>query len=174
MEKWKDIPGYEGYYQVSNLGRIKSLPRTSSRNSRRGSKYIFTVRERILKPGKTLANYLFVNLSKGGEKKAFSIHVLVLTLFVGPCPQDMECCHENGNPGDNRLANLRWDTYSQNSCDMIRHRRGNTTKVAPENVTAIRKKFSEGLKIHEIADLYEVSWAIVNYIVKRKTWKWVA
>ena len=65
--------------------------------------------------------YLFVNLCKEGKRSNWRIHTLVLTAFVGPRLDGMECLHGDGNPANNRVENLRWGTGSQNSLDAVRH-----------------------------------------------------
>ena len=121
-EVWKDIPDYEGLYQVSNLGRVKSLPRVSRFVGRWGKETQRIVpggirTARVQHPG----GYLFLNLSKGGKKKRWSVHTLVLTAFVGPRPDGMECLHRDGDPSNNRVENLRWGTAQENAADMLRH-----------------------------------------------------
>jgi hypothetical protein len=111
-EEWKDIEGYENLYQVSNLGRVKSLERYEESNSfigvrRRG--------ERILKPIIKPSGYLQVALSKNSKAKTFTVHRLVAQAFI-PNPENKPCIdHVNTNPSDNRLENLRWCTHKENS-----------------------------------------------------------
>ncbi len=78
MEKWKDIEGYEGLYEVSNLGRVRSLPK----KTRSGV--------RILTPGITYSGYLYVVLCKNGKTKTFSVHRLVAKAFL-PNPDNLPC-----------------------------------------------------------------------------------
>lgn len=113
MAEWRDIAGYEGKYQISDDGRVKSLARTD-RTGR-------CIHERILKPGKTTSGHLQVSLCADGTSRAMLIHRLVATAFLDP-PESasLEVCHNNGVPGDNRLANLRWDTRSENALDLVR------------------------------------------------------
>ena len=111
-EVWKDIPGYEGYYQASSLGRIKSLSRFCQRNPTG-----YTSKERILKPQKLRTGHLYVNLMSG--TKAY-IHRLILESFVGPCPKGMECRHfPDQDPMNNKLENLSWTTRKKNTKDRI-------------------------------------------------------
>lgn len=109
-ECWRDIAGFEGRYQVSDLGRIRSLPRLSA------GKRQFRVSGQIMCPSKAGARgYLKVCLSTGNAIKHKYVHHLVLEAFVGPCPPGMEACHfPDPNPANCRLDNLRWDTRSQN------------------------------------------------------------
>lgn len=96
LEFWKDIPGYEGLYQVSNFGRIKSLKRT-------------TCHERILKQQEhPTKHYMRVCLCKNNQKKNFLVHRLVAEVFL-PNPEEYDTVdHLNFDPTDNRVCNLRW------------------------------------------------------------------
>lgn len=113
-EKWKSIPGYEGIYQVSNTGKIRSMLRLDARGRTR--------KERLLKPRCNPQNgRLTVALYLNRQRIDRQVHSLVLEAFVGPCPAGMEACHWNDNPTDNRLSNLRWDTRSANILDCVRN-----------------------------------------------------
>lgn len=119
-EIWKDIPGWEGMYQASNLGRIKSLARPVWNHQG----YAFKP-ETILKPAKNTYRktpYLYARLSdaKTGRYHTLSVHVLVCKTFNGPKPEqidgdrNVDCMHLNGNSLDNRPENLAWGTHKQN------------------------------------------------------------
>lgn len=116
-EVWKDIPGYEGYYQASDQGRIRSLDRvvphrTLGSVKRQGSE---------MTQYQDRDGYMKVKLSKGGRKKVCSVHRLVLLAFEGE-PNGRVCCHNNGARSDNRRENLRWGTPKENSLDMVEHK----------------------------------------------------
>lgn len=116
-EIWKDVPDYEGYYKVSNLGRIKSVLRHV--NSGYGSKR--KVRERILKPSGV--KYLSVELCKDGIHKYHSVHRLVAIAFI-PNIYNKPCIdHIDTNPKNNRVDNLRWVTHSENLNNEITSKR---------------------------------------------------
>lgn len=115
-ERWLPAVGWEGLYQVSDYGRVKSLQRYV--RCRDG---VRLVRERILKPYTQRTGYRTVLLAVDGRKKTRSIHQLVLEAFVGPRPADMVACHNDGVPNNNHVANLRWDTQSNNLFDAVRH-----------------------------------------------------
>lgn len=117
-ERWKPAPGYEGLYEVSDRGQVRSIPRP--RRQWHGG--IATVPERILRQDVGKRGHRRVTLHSAGKRSRFLVHRLVLTAFVGPCPDGMEGCHGDGNPANNHLENLRWDTKPANSADSIRHR----------------------------------------------------
>lgn len=106
MTEWRDIPGYEGRYKVSSDGDVYSIS-----------------------SGKSLAKnpdrqgYFGVSLYKGTKKsrKRWPIHVLVMLTFVGERPEGLDICHNNGDKTDNRLANLRYGTRSENILDSVAH-----------------------------------------------------
>lgn len=119
-EEWRDIPGWEGCYAVSNLGRVKSLERKVP--GKLGSTR--TLKERILKPLNTKSGHLNVRLYSRDHKCEWNqqgIHRLVALAFIGPCPQDMEVCHNDGNPSNNIPTNLRYGTRSDNQLDIVKH-----------------------------------------------------
>lgn len=119
-EVWKDISDYEGSYQVSNLGRVRSLPRTT-RFMRNGKEVQQAVPGKVLSAKVNRDGHLFVSLCKEGKPKHWYVHTLVLTAFVGSRPDGMECLHRDGDPTNNRVENLRWNTSSQNKLDSVRH-----------------------------------------------------
>lgn len=112
-ELWSPVPEYEELYEVSNMGKVKSLGRVD----RLGREW----RPRVLKPGIRHGGYSVVNLWRDGQRAQWLVHRLVLFAFVGPCPDGMEGCHNDGNPRDNSLSNLRWDTRSANHLDKVKH-----------------------------------------------------
>ena len=108
MEEWKDVVGYEGLYQVSNLGRVKGLEKIVANNW--GFK---KWEERILKPG-IVQGYSYVVLRKDKTSRNFRVHRLVALAFI-PNPENKPCIdHINGCRTDNWVENLKWVTYSEN------------------------------------------------------------
>lgn len=112
-ETWRPVVGFEGSYEVSNLGRIRSLPRNTRMGTLGG--------RRLLKQETARNGYLRVCLSRDGTVRHFSVHRLVLDAFVGIRMPGQEGCHQNGIRADNCLANLRWDSRSENARDRVRH-----------------------------------------------------
>lgn len=121
-EEWRPIPGYEGYYEASSSGRIRSVERTVSAE-RQGKRVIWRLKSRIINPRLTASGYGLVTLSVGAVHRHWRVHRLVLMAFVGPCPDGMEALHANDVHADNRLENLRWGTRSENLHDMVRNGR---------------------------------------------------
>ncbi|MBF6085135.1 HNH endonuclease [Nocardia cyriacigeorgica] len=116
-ESWRDIPGWEGSYQASDHGRIRSLPRIVVR--RNGSTQ--TVRGGVLVPRPGRGGYLVVDLKSPGRRRSVKVHKMVALAWLGATPPGMEVCHRNGNRVDNRPANLRHGTHSENIRDTVRH-----------------------------------------------------
>ena len=109
QEIWKDIKDYEGLYQVSNLGRIKSCERIVKRGDNHKP-----VKERILKMGDK-CGYKYVILSKSGKGKTGWVHRLVAQAFISN-PDNLSCInHKDENPTNNRVDNLEWCTYRYNN-----------------------------------------------------------
>ena len=106
-EIWKDIPGYEGLYQVSNLGRFKALERT--REGVNGSRIY---KERILSPKVNFDRYYYISLTNGGKKTSFRAHRLVALAFLGDSSLVID--HIDGNPLNNAVTNLRYVSQSEN------------------------------------------------------------
>ena len=103
QENWLPVVGYEGLYEVSDLGRVRSL--------RSGH---------LLKMA-TNRGYPRVGLNKDGNARAVRVHILVAAAFIGPRPDGQEVCHANGVKTDNRVTNLRYDTHAENNRDIVRH-----------------------------------------------------
>lgn len=127
MEQWKDIEGFEGYYQVSNLGRIMSLDREVDGKS--GGVRI--IKGKVLKPDVNRGGYLQINLSKGNKQKKFSVHRLVYTAFCGEIPEGMQINHLDEDKTNNRLENLNLMTSKENVNFGTRTERAAKSKSKP-------------------------------------------
>lgn len=120
VEKWRPLPGVtEGFYEVSDQGRVRRLPRTVQCTDGR----VMRFREKIL-PGHALPDgHLRVKLQVNGEAvPQMLIHRAVLTAFVRPPSLGEQGLHRNGIPSDNRAENLYWGTDAENAADRKRHR----------------------------------------------------
>ena len=105
-EVWRDVKGYEGLYQVSNMGRVKSL----GRKDRFGR----VIKERILEPAVTHNGYLRVGLHVDGKRKMLRVHRLVCEAFHENPDNKSEVNHVNEDKTDNRACNLEWSTRTEN------------------------------------------------------------
>ena len=115
MENWKQIDGYKPIYQVSNLGRIRSLARITNANGG-----LFHRKERMLKYGKSRLGYLLVYLyTDNGKKRTVPVHQVVARAFI-PNPENKpEVDHKDGNKANNAVDNLRWVTHQENCANPL-------------------------------------------------------
>ena len=168
-ETWKDIPSYEGLYQVSNLGRVKGLDRiVKTKNGRTQYK-----KGTVLKNKMGTNGYHYVCLYKNNKQKTFMIHSLVALNFIGDRPYKNDICHINGNRLDNRVSNLKYDTRAENFNDMYRQGKKNPKgKLSVEDVLEIRKmRKEENVPYKELAIIFGVSESTIGYVVtKRSYW----
>ena len=129
-----------------------------------------------MSPPKTPGGYLKIALIDGKRKKETNVHRFVLEAFVGPCPEGMEGCHNNGNRTDNRLENLRWDTKLANQADRRKH--GTTplgeknckAKLNEEQVREIKAHLKDGLTLKKLAVMYSVSFGLISQIKTGRVW----
>lgn len=118
QEVWKSIPGWDTNYEVSNLGRVRSLDRIVVRSDGVKTHY----KGQLLNPYSSPNNYLRVMLTTDeGSRKWVRVHTLVLEAFVGARPDGYVACHNDGDHFNNCVSNLRWDTYSANNRDLVTH-----------------------------------------------------
>lgn len=116
QETWKPVVGYEGLYEVSDQGRVKSLPRPTHNGMGRPIRGGVLTHMLVTK-----RRYPQVSLYRNGKQRLRRIHRLVLEAFVGPCPEGMQCLHANDVADDNRLVNLRWGTRSENIRECVQN-----------------------------------------------------
>lgn len=157
-EEWKPLLGWETLYEVSSLGRVRSLPRTY-----RVTFGVLTTKPHILKPYLEKNGYLTVHLHPGKVKR--SVHSLVAEAFLGPRPDGCDVLHNNGNRADPRTSNLRYGSRGDNHRDCYnyggRHSRG---KLYREQVYEIRELLAQGQTQKSIAERYGVSKSAVRDI----------
>lgn len=116
-ESWRPVVGFEGLYEVSDQGRVRSLDRVTT-----GRWGAAAYRGRMLLPDRNNPDgYERVTLQRAGKRIRRAVHHLVLEAFVGPRPDEAEACHGDGDPANNVASNLRWDTHSANIRDKRAH-----------------------------------------------------
>jgi hypothetical protein len=175
-EKWKDIIGYEGYYQISNLGRVKRL---EGKCLTKGNSYR-SVKEKILKPfpNKARGNYLYINLNMYGVIQQYRLHILVAKHFI-PNPSNLpEINHIDGIKEHNYVSNLEWCTQlhnMQHSFKIGTHkiRKGNSSpnhKLTSEQIIKIREELSLGKTGRHLAFKYNVSEGMISLVKHNKNW----
>lgn len=172
VEIWKPVVGYEQFYEVSSHGRVRSKPRTVRNNL--GA---WLQRSRIMRHSVHGNGRQSVSLRVAGRKrKQAMIHRLVLSAFIGPCPKGMECCHYDGNPRNNQIDNLRWDTAKNNAADKIRHGtqvRGESHPISKLNwqmVREIRARYALGKTQLELTGDFGVGSGTIQAIVEGRNW----
>ena len=126
IEEWRAVPGYEGHYEVSDHGRVRSLDRVVVDRKDR----TLRCRGRVLRPGTNRYGYQYVSLSKGGTGKTVTVHRLVTAAFIGPRPVGLDVMHADDNPANNHLSNLSYGTTTENVRQCVdRGRNRNTQKT---------------------------------------------
>ena len=105
-EVWKPIHGFEGHYEASNAGRIRSVKKPVPH---------------LMKPRMARNGYMNVMICMAGIYRPHGVHRLVLLAFAGPAPEGFHACHHDGDKTNNSPENLRWDSPRGNALDMRRH-----------------------------------------------------
>jgi hypothetical protein len=172
-EIWKDIEGYEGYYQVSNLGRVKGV----ERKVLHPRKEFCIISEKLLKPQKTKNGYLVLKLHKDSIYKRMFVHRLVAIAFIENNNDLKDVNHINGIKTDNRIQNLEWCTKSQNQYHSYRIGLRNKlfgckngrSKLTEDQVYFL-KYLDENKNLRLLALKYGVSTTTIFKIKKGKLW----
>lgn len=119
LEHWLDIAGYEGFYQISDQGRVRSVSRRVQHgNGELQIKSRFLSLQTMIRGG-----YASCVLYRFGAGENARVHILVAVAFIGPRPKGQIIRHLDGNPKNNRVSNLAWGTQSENLFDTVRHGR---------------------------------------------------
>lgn len=174
-EWWLPIPGYEGAYEISSHGRVRSLDRVLTKPWAT-SGYPRTIRGREIIPS-LAKGYLHVRLSdNAGRKSSAYVAHLVALAFIGPKPSGAFVCHNDGDPLNNAAFNIRYDTKAGNEADKLRHGtliRGSEShfaKLTEAQVTEIRSMAGQATQT-EIARKFGISQSNVSMIVNGVTWQ---
>ena len=160
-EIWLPVKGYEGYYEVSNLGKVLSS---------RGCMRV---------PTKSKLGYMRMNLSARGLARTFPVHRLVATAFLNNPEGKREVNHIDGDKTNNKVSNLEWCTSSENKYHAIQTgllpvKRGadsNRAKLSNIEVEFLRYFVSKGFTQVEVADIFGISKSVTSNIVNYVTYK---
>jgi len=171
MEVWKDIKDYEGYYQISNLGRVKSLNRLVNNHS--GFKK--NIKEKILKNSISKTGYYVVDLKINCIRKTFKVHRLIAIHFIPKIIGKDYVNHINGIKIDNSIINLEWCTISENNKHAekmgLKNDKGyNHVKSKLTEVTLL-EVINSNDKIKDIAFKYNVSYSTIYKAKKNITYQ---
>lgn len=175
-EIWKPIPTYEGLYEISNRGQVRSLDRCEKMKGRYGE-YVQRLRNGALLSQRE-GRYLTVTLYKNGRGRQFSVHRLVALIFIGHPPDARsEVNHIDEDKHNNCVNNLEWINRKGNSLHSSYKQRGEasgTAKLTDKEVLEIRDFLNEGyLSQKEIAALYGVSNHAIFRIKAGHNWAWL-
>lgn len=173
VEEWLPVVGYEGYYEVSNQGRVRSVARTILN---RGIPLYLRGKMLRLRPSGSRKYYRAAWLNKDGCNKYRSVHHLVLEAFVGLRPSGLECNHKDGNPSNNRLDNLEWVTPHRNN--EHKNEIGHTTEgtkngnaiYTTEDVLLIRELYAQGHSVAALTSMIHGTKISIYRVVKRITY----
>ena len=171
-EVWLPVYGYDGFYEASNLGRVRRDIEAAARS--------LGVPGKEIKPSSDQAGYMRISLCKNGLVRSKPVHRIVLEAFCGPPPfEGAHAAHNDGDPSNNNLSNLRWATPAENQADIDRHNRrckGEDVYGAvlrEKEVKEIRSLISSGLRNRPISEKYGVSISTIHLIRHNKIWRHV-
>lgn len=175
MEEWRDVSGFEGFYQVSSMGNVRGL----RRQVKNGSSFRIK-QEKQMKPNTDKDGYKTVTLSKYSKCKTLKIHRLVAVAFI-PNPEEKATVnHKNTIKSDNFISNLEWETRKENGAHAsinklyrpkARFIDNKGIKLKPDEVIKIRELRTCGTSVKEISDRFKVTIGNIYLVLSNKTWK---
>jgi len=170
QEIWKAIPGFPGY-EVSDHGRVRSY------RDRYGLSKVLDTVQTYIKPSPRYRGRLYASLSINGKSFQISIHRLVLLAFVGPCPEGLVSCHNDGNHLNNHISNLRWDTGKSNWEDRRKHgvacigEKHGHAKITNQDAIKIRELYAQRVRTKDLANFYNIAETDITGIARGQFWK---
>lgn len=175
-EIWKPIPKFEGYYEASSYGRVRSVSRLLKTRGNKTRQHKGRVKTIVCKTD----GYLAVMLSVGNKTHTKNVHALVAITFLGPRPKGKEVRHRDGDKSNNRLGNLRYGSKKRSEQDKRKHgtapigENNGRSVLSANDVEFIRSKYKPGHKIYgsnALARRFGVSQPNISYITTGKSWK---
>lgn len=178
-EEWRQVIGYEGYYEVSNLGRVRSVARAVNFENGR----ILHYQGKITRVYFNAGGYLRVHLNRDNKSREHKVHSIVASAFIGPRPPGMQIDHKDGCKTNNAPSNLEYVTGSENIKRSfargthpitVRDKRrlfqgygelSNSWKLTDVQVIEIRRLYKEGMKQTELADMFRVTQGTISRII---------
>lgn len=172
MEVWRDIPEHEGYYQVSDLGNVRSLARSVKRLTRWGSLCNHHIQQRNLTACPNQRGYVRAFLTVGGVKTTHYIHRLVAVSFLTVDPLRTQVNHKDGNKSNNKRSNLEWCNSKENishaiSTGLLVHSGADNSRalLTEEQVGYVRQLCSTGMLQKDVGKLFNVTNKLVSSII---------
>jgi hypothetical protein len=173
-EVWLAVPGYEGTYEASSLGGIRSIDRVTPYSCSNGRSGVQRRKGKMLAPHRK-GKYLFVTLVNGPDRADVTVHAVIAATFIGPRPAGLMVCHNDGDGTRNVPSNIRYDTPASNSADMVRH--GNSgvgeknaaAKLSSSDVLWIRAN-RPMRTLASMAEKFGVSIAAIHDAAVGNTW----
>ena len=174
-EKWLPVVGYEGLYEISDLGQVKSL----ARKVKAKTNVIRNVPTKIMRQIVNKNGYMSVNLSGIGPQWRVSTHIILARAFLGPRPQGFEVAHEDGNRTNCRLSNLSYKTPLENMKDKRKHgthhfgETVNGAVLTEQEIHEIRVFRFSGKMIKHIQQIYGTTQSNITALCQGRSWSYL-
>jgi hypothetical protein len=177
-EEWRQVVGFEGFYEVSNLGRVRSLARTVQHRTWKGNPGTQFIPGGLVRP-RLRKGYLAVGLHVGGKSQTINVHAVVAAAFIGKRPPGKQVDHKDGVKTNNAAHNLDYKTGLQNmraakerGANMWHPGEGNhAAKLSQSDIIEIRRLYKEGMYQKDIGKMFGVHQAHISKIILNKNWR---
>lgn len=180
QEVWKPVAGYEGSFEVSSHGQVRSLDKVSPQKSAKGKIYQCSRKGRQLKLELDTKGYFRIHFTSVGIRRSYGVHQLVALAFIGSKPGgNYVVNHKDGNPKNNHVNNLEWVTHKENAQHALatgltpRGEKCPWAKLTEENIRQIKLLWMNGNKCQKIAQIIGLDRKYVTEILRETRWKHV-